>query len=160
MSYDLMVFDKHKRYSTCEEFLEWYNNQMCSMEMVDTNDYRHAISNLQSWFLEMKDIVRPLNGVFAASDEEMDSGDFFEADYCIAKDFIYVAFAWSDAERVFSLVKDMSLKHDVALYDVSGSGDIIYPDGIVKNIQLEVQEDVETDYMREFLQRMKRIGDG
>ena len=154
MSYDLMVLDKHKRYNTSNEFLEWYNNQIESLENIDTNNYRHATSNLQSWFLEMKNIVRPLNGEFAPFDEELDCGDYHEADYCIAKDSIYMAIAWSDVERVFSLVKDMARKHDVALYDVSGSGDVIYPDGTMINIKLEVQEDVETDYMRDFLQKM------
>ena len=156
MSYDLAVLDKHKRFKTEDEFLKWYDQVMEWAEDIDYNDYRNATLSLQSWFLEMKDIVRPMNGEFALPDEEVDSGDFMEADYAIGKEHIYVAFAWSDAERVYPLVKELAKKHDVAFFDVSGSGDLIYPDGTILNIQSEPQDNLETDFMKGFVQKVKK----
>ena len=158
MSYDLAVLDKHKRFNTNDEFdIWWYdglNNDWA--EDIDYNDYRHATPSLQSWFLEMKDIVRPMNGEFAPPEDEIDAGDFKEADYTIGKEHIYVAFAWSDAERVYPLVKELAKKHDVAFFDVSGSGDLIYPDGTILNIPPEPQDDIETDFMKGFAQKVKK----
>ena len=156
MSYDLLVLDKHKRFQLGDEFLAWYDQVMKWDEDIDYNDYRHATPSLQSWFLEMKDIVRPMNGEFAPPDDEIDAGDFLEADYAIGKEHIYVAFAWSDAERVYPLVKELAKKHDVAFFDVSGSGDLIYPDGTILNISPELQDDLETDFMKGFAQKVKK----
>lgn len=156
MSYDLLVLDKRKRFKTGDEFQKWYDQVMEWAEDIDYNDYRNATPSLQSWFLEMKDTVRPMNGEFAPPDEEVDSGDFMEADYAIGKEHIYVAFAWSDAERVYPLVKELSKKHDVAFFDVSGSDDLIYPDGTILNIQSEPQNDLETDFMKGFTQKVKK----
>ena len=131
MSYDLMVLDKHKRFKSHDDFLKWFDQVMDWEEDIDYNDYRHTTPSLQSWFLEMKDLIRPLNGEFAPSEEEVDSGGFLDADYVIDKECIYVAFAWSDAERALRLVKELALKHDVAFYDASGSDEVIYPDGMI-----------------------------
>ena len=156
MSYDVLVLDKHKRFKTGDEFLTWYN-QVTKWDVdIDYNDYRHATPSLQSWFLEMKDIVRPMNGEFAPPDDEFDCGNYKEADYTIEKKYIYVAFAWSDAERVYSLVKELAKKHDVAFFDVSGSGDLIYPDGTILNIPPEPQNDLETDFMKSFAKNVKK----
>ena len=154
MSWDILVLDKHKRFKTGDEFLGWYYQVMKWDEDIDYNDYRHATPSLQSWFLEMKDIARPMNGEFAPPDDEIDSGDYKEADYSIARDCIYVAFAWSDAESVYPLVKELAQKHDVAFFDVSGNGEVIYPDGTVL-IPSESQEDVETDFIKKILQPSK-----
>ena len=156
MSYDVLVLDKHKRFKTSDEFLAWYDQVTKWDEDIDYNDYRHATPSLQSWFLEMKDIVRPMNGEFAPPDDEFDCGDYKEADYTIGKDHIYVAFAWSDAERVYPLVKELAKKHDVAFFDVSGSGDLIYPDGTILNIPPKPQDDLETDFMKGFAEKVKK----
>ncbi|MBR0047946.1 MAG: hypothetical protein IJP74_01330 [Prevotella sp.] len=129
MSYDLMVLDKHKRFKNHNDFVKWFEQEMDWEDDIDYNDYRHTTPSLQSWFLEMKDLIRPMNGEFAPSEEEVDSGDFLDADYVIDRECIYVAFAWSDAERALRLVKELALKHDVAFYDASGSDEVVYPDG-------------------------------
>ena len=155
MSYDLLVLDKHKRFKTGDEFLGWYDQVTKWDEDIDYNDYRHATPSLLSWFLDMKDTVPPMNGEFAPPDDEIDGGGFKEADYSIARDCIYVAFAWSDAERVYTLVKGLAQKHDVAIFDVSGSGDVIYPDGtVLKTMSSKPQDDLETDFMKEFAQKV------
>lgn len=78
MSYDLAVLDKNKRFDTNEEFGIWWYDGLNDdgAEDIDYNDYRHATPSLQSWFLEMKDIVRPMNGEFAPPDDKFDCGDY------------------------------------------------------------------------------------
>ena len=133
MSYDLMVLDKHKRFTDRILFLEWYNELTQWQENIDYNDYKHATPNLQHWFLEMKDIVPPLNGEFAPQDDDLGESRFQEGDYCIAKEAIYVAFAWSDAEKIHPIVEELAKKHDVAFFDISKDC-INYPDGFVLNL--------------------------
>ena len=157
MSYDVLVLDKHKRFKTGDEFLTWYNRVTIWAEDIDYHDYRHATPSLQSWFLEMKDIARPMNGEFAPPDEEVDSGEFMEADYTIGKDHIYVAFAWSDAEHVYPIIEAMSKKHDVAFFEFVGSGDVIYPDGtVLKTMPSKSPEDLETYFMKGFAENVKK----
>ena len=136
-----MVLDKRKRFKDAHDFFQWYDEVMEWADDVDYNDFRHTTPHLQNWFLEMKDIVPPMNGKFAPSIENMGKGEFQEADYAIAKNAIYVAFSWSDAERVFLLVKEMAKKHDVAFYDVGGTGDIVYPDGeVLRTTEQSIQK--------------------
>lgn len=146
MSYDLMVLDKHKRFTSENEFLKWYNAVTEWAEDIDYNDYRHATPNLQKWFLAMKDIVPPLNGEFAPSDEILGNGKFQEGDYCIAEDCIYVGFAWSDAKKVHPIVADLAKKHDVALFDIS-SNKVVYPDGFVLNL---LDEETSPSFWKKF----------
>lgn len=64
MSYDLMVFDKKKRFRAKDDFFAWYNKLIEWSDNIDYNDYRHSTNELQNFFLDMKDIVPPLNGEF------------------------------------------------------------------------------------------------
>ena len=74
MSYDLMVFDKKKRFRAKDDFFTWYNKLIEWSDNIDYNDYRHSTNELQNFFLDMKDIVPPLNGEFSPSDEELGQG--------------------------------------------------------------------------------------
>ena len=133
-----MVLDKHKRFERKEDFLNWYNKVTEWEEDLDYNDYKHATPELQKWFLEMKDIFPPLNGEFAPSDDEVDEGEHYMCDYCIAKDAIYCAFAWSDAEDAYKLSQEKAKEHDVAFFDVE-SYIVYYPDGYVMNLSDETK---------------------
>lgn len=138
MSYDLMVLDKHKRFERKEDFLNWYNKVTEWEDDLDYNDYKHATPELQEWFLDMKDTFPPMNGEFAPSDDEVDEGEHYMCDYCIAKDAIYCAFAWSDAEDAYKLSQEKAKTHDVAFFDVE-SGLVYYPDGYVMNLADETK---------------------
>lgn len=129
MSYDIMVIDRHHRFKNCKEFLSWYENVMQWKDEVEYNDYRHATENVQQWFLEMKDVAKPLNGEFAPTDKELGDGEQPEADYCIGKDFIYVALAFSDVENTCQKAFELAKKYGLAFFDISGTGELYYPDG-------------------------------
>ena len=138
MSYDLMVLDKHKRFERKEDFLNWYNKVTEWEDDLDYNDYKHATHELQEWFLDMKDTFPPLNGELAPSDDEVDEGEHSTCDYAIAKDAIYCAFAWSDAEDAYKLSQEKAKTHDVAFFDVE-SYIVYYPDGYVMNLADETK---------------------
>lgn len=75
MSFDLMVFDRKKRFRSKDDFLAWYYKLIEWSDNIDYNDYRHSTSELQS-FLDMKDIVPPLNGEFSPPNEELGQGEY------------------------------------------------------------------------------------
>lgn len=133
MSYDLMVLDKHKRFERKEDFNDWFEKVTNWEEDLDYNDYKHATHELQEWFLDMKDTFPPMNGEFAPSDDEVDEGEHSTCDYAIAKEAIYCAFAWSDADDAYKLAQENAKKHDVAFYDID-SARVYYPDGYVLNL--------------------------
>ena len=132
MSYDLMVFEKTKAPRTKKEFMEWYEKQT---EWGEDHDYQTiGVSSpaLQSWFMEMKETFPPMNGEYAPSDEAIEADENLESrltDYCIGRDVIYAAFAWSQAEEAYELVRNLAQKHGVGFFDASGDCDIIMPDG-------------------------------
>ena len=133
MSYDLMVLDKRKRFSNKRDFLSWYDTITEWTDDIDYNDYRHATPSLQNWFMAIKDIVPPLNGEFAPADGDLGNGEYQEADYAIATEAIYVAFAWSDAQKVYNLAERLAKQFDVALFDICRNR-VIYPDGFILDV--------------------------
>lgn len=133
MSYDLMVFEKAEAPKTREEFMEWFGKQT---EWGEDHDYQTiSVSSptLQSWFMEMKETFPPMNGEYAPDEEMLDeqkSLEVYLTDYCIGREVIYAAFAWSVAEEAYGLVRKLAQKHGVGFFDVSAAnGDIILPDG-------------------------------
>jgi len=47
MSYDIMVFDRQKKFVDVKEFLNWYDEVTQYEEDIDYNDYHHATKNIQ-----------------------------------------------------------------------------------------------------------------
>lgn len=133
MSYDLMVFETTKAPKTKETFLEWYAKQTKWEEDHDYQSICVSSPALRNWFMEMKETFPPMNGEYAPGVEEIDNDENLElhlADYCIGREVIYVAFAWSIAEEAYEMVCKLAQKHNVGFFDVSASdGDIILPDG-------------------------------
>ncbi len=133
MSYDLMVFEIQSAPKTRESFLKWYEQQAEWEEDHDYDDPKVSSPALQSWFHEMKTIFPVMNGPYALADEEME--DLYEeqgmlSEYCCGEHVIYVAFAWSQAEKAYETMRSLAKKHQVGFFDASGSGsNIILPDG-------------------------------
>ena len=61
MSYDIMIIDHHPRFKNSKDFLTWYDDVTKWDDKVDYNDYSHTTKSLTDWFLEMKEIIPPLN---------------------------------------------------------------------------------------------------
>lgn len=61
--------------------------------------------------------------------EDEDLEGAYESDYCIGKDVIYVAFAWSVAEEAYNKMYELAAKHGVGFFDVSSEeGAILFPE--------------------------------
>jgi hypothetical protein len=89
-----------------------------------------------------------MNGPFAVNSEQDDD---MVSDYCIGKDVIYVAFAWSVTEQAYNAMFKLAKKHGVGFFDVSMvDGDILFPE----NGEMEAlgepevsQKKIEDDYV-------------
>ena len=125
MSYDLMVFRSEAAPKKKEEFMEWYDQQTEWTEDHSYDDPANTSEELRNWFMEMKNSYPPLNGPFALDDTD----NIKHTDYCIGRDVIYAAFAWSEAESAYKLMIELAAKHQVGFFDASGSGDILIPKG-------------------------------
>lgn len=133
MSYDLMVFEKTKASAGKKDFMAWYEKQV---EWNEEHDYMNigvSSAALQNWFMEMKETFPPMNGEYAPDLKLLEENEKLESyltDYCIGRDVIYAAFAWSVADEAYELMRSLARKHNVGFFDVSGEdGDIILPDG-------------------------------
>ena len=111
----------------------WFEKQV---EWGEDHDYAsiHVSSPaLQNWFMEMKETFPPMNGEYAPDPELLDEDENLEShtvDYCIGRDVIYAAFAWSAAEEAYELMRELAEKHGVGFFNVSAdNGEIILPDG-------------------------------
>ncbi len=128
MSYDLMVFNPRVAPQSERAFLEWYDEQITWSEPHNYVDPIVTTDQLKNWFNELIEEFPALNGPCSPqSIEELESE--FTTDYAIGRDVIYAAFRWSVAEKAYSTMLELAEKHQVGFYDVSGSGDILFPNG-------------------------------
>lgn len=93
------------------------------------NDYRICTPRLQGLFLELKNMVPPLNGEFAPADNKVDTGKYLNAEYIFGKDVIWMELAYSDVQNVIGEVMSIAKKHKVALYDIDGKR-VFLPSGM------------------------------
>jgi hypothetical protein len=133
MSYDLMVFEKTKAPANKAEFMAWYKELTKWGEEHSYDDISVSSPALRNWYADMLKSFPAMNGPDAVSDEELDADEDLESrvsDYSVARDAIYVAFAWSQADNAYHTMRNLAKKHGVGFFDVSGKeGDIILPDG-------------------------------
>ena len=97
-----------------------------------SNDYHIGTPRLQSLFLELKDVIHPLNGKFAVADDKVDTGKYLDAEYVFGKDVIWMELASSDVQNVIGELMAVARKHKVALYDIDGE-QVMFPNGMVIN---------------------------
>lgn len=159
MGYYIMVIDSELRFKNSREFLNWYETALKYEDDINYDDYRHATDRIQQWFMEMKEIARPMNGEFAPPEEECDCGEFKEVDYSIGKDFIYADIAYSDAEALAPLASEMATKYGLTFFDVSGTSQVFFPDGRILHITEEAcaKEAYEEEATAEYKRRNKRL---
>lgn len=147
MGYNIMLIDRKERFKNCLEFDKWYNKTTEWKENVDYNDYCHATKNLQSFYLEIIGVIKPMNGKYAPSIEEQNNTDIIIADYCISKEAIYMDIAYSDITNVFDNIVSLAKKHNLALFDISSNCILIYNDGSYMQINEKqiLKEKIESE---------------
>ena len=97
-----------------------------------SNDYQISTPRLQGLFLELKDIIHPLNGEFAMADNMVDTGKYLDAEYVFGKDVVWMELAYSDVQNVIGEVAAIARKHKVALYDIDGKR-VFLSNGLIVN---------------------------
>ena len=140
MSYDLMVFNPKIAPQSETKFLEWYDEQVEWSEPHNYVDPIVTTTELHNWFKEIIQEFPALNGPYSPLDVD-DLESEFVTDYTIVRDVVYASFRWSVAEKAYPAVLELAQKYQVGFYDVSGSGDILFPnsngdlDSILKRLQ-------------------------
>ena len=104
------------------------------LEYADGKNYKVSSQRLQSFFLELKDIVRPLSGEFAAIEDDCDSGTYYASDYGFSQDAIWIELTFSDVYEgnVLSEIYSIARKHGLTFFDVD-SRKVVWPNGVVRN---------------------------
>jgi hypothetical protein len=124
LSYDLMVFDAKVAPHDRKAFMAWHDKQLELQGSDGCNDPELPTPALRSWFREIIEVYRPMNGPLASGDLD----DPKVTDYCLGRSVIYAAFAWSEAKAAHKFVKELAAKHGVGFFDVSSDdGDIWLP---------------------------------
>ena len=127
MSYDIMIIDRHPRFKDSKEFLEWCDDVTEWKEDLDYDDCEHATPRLKEWYMKMKDIVKPINGKYALSVEEINR--CLDADYAIAREGIMMAMGYSEADKICEIAFKLAKEYGLSYYDITGSNELYYPDG-------------------------------
>lgn len=127
MSYDLMVFEASAAPRGRAEFEVWYSAQTEWTEPHDYSDPNVTSPALRKWYEAITQTFPNMNSSELA-EEDFDSAH--PSDYSIGKNVIYVAFAWTQAENAYSLVRQLAVECAVGFYDVSddqGGQEIYFP---------------------------------
>lgn len=130
MGYLVAIVDAKKKL-----FYKSYEKRYDGMlEYADGQNYKVSSQRLQSFFFELKDIVRPLNGEFAATEDELDSGTYYASDYGFSQDAIWIELTFSDVyeRNVLTEVYSIARKHGLTYYDVDGQK-VVWPNGIIRD---------------------------
>ena len=130
MGYLVAIVDAKKKL-----FYKSYKKRYDGMlEYADGQNYKVSSQRLQSFFLELKDIVRPLSGEFAATENELDSGKYYASDYGFSQDAIWIELTFSDVYEgnVLSEIYSIARKHGLTFFDVD-SRKVVWPNGVVRD---------------------------
>jgi hypothetical protein len=121
MSYDLMVFDPEEAPRDRKHFIDWYHRTTEWNEGHDYSDPNATTLALREWYADIRKLFPNMNGPGSPTDAELmiPSVEDRLADYTFAHHAIYATFAWSEAENVYPLVRELAVKHGVGLFDAS-----------------------------------------
>ena len=131
MSYDLMVFDAAVAPRVGEAFMDWYDTQAQWGEGHSYDNSSVTTAELRAWYDDMRRTFPAMNGPDSVlqglpADSPL-CDDPRVTDYCIGRQVIYCAFAWSIAEEAREAVVRLAEKHEVGFFDASGDGRIVFP---------------------------------
>jgi hypothetical protein len=130
MGYLVAIVDTKKKLSY-KSYKKRYDG---ILEYADGQNYKVSSQRLQSFFLELKDIVRPLNGEFAANEDECDSGTYYASDYGFSQDAIWIELTFPDVyeRNILSEIYSIARKHGLTFFDVD-SRKVVWPNGVIRN---------------------------
>jgi hypothetical protein len=115
MSYDLLVFEPSAAPRDRASFLAWWSAQSEWSEEHGYDNPSVCSTALQAWYKEITQSFPNLNGPDVADDEVGNT----HTDYSLGRGVIYAGFAWTEAENVYPLVRELAVKHSVGFFDAS-----------------------------------------
>ena len=118
-----MVFNPADALRDRKHFLEWYERTTEWSEGHSYDDPATTTLNLRAWFDQIRLTYPPMNGPLASKDYD----NLRVTDYSIGHHAIYAAFAWSQAEEAYPLVRQLAVEHAVGFFDASGNGEVHFP---------------------------------
>lgn len=139
MSYDILICDPTTVPTTNPtDFLNWYDNATQYNEDRDYNTTEGTTHTLTAFFDDIRKHYPPMNGPYAIDEDELD--DYFAhspepvfddviTDYTIGTNFIYAAFAWSQADKAKQLAHTLATHHGLVFVDISETTTLHHPDG-------------------------------
>ena len=135
MSYDLAVFEPRDELRYRKAFDEWYDRTTDWEKNFNYYNPENVTGPLRLWLTEFTKAFPPLNGPMAPPIEQLTAG-IRTADHNVARDLIYIAFSWSDAELAYRTCFDLAKRFRVAFLDASGDeGAVWFP---TENGSLEI----------------------
>lgn len=111
MSYYLLAFDPAA--VTDADFPVWWGTESAWEGSHDYNSPDAANPRVRAFFDELIETFPPMNGPLAAADDYEPADRV--TDYSIAPDFVYAAFAWSEADAAGDLFVELCKKHGLAV---------------------------------------------
>jgi hypothetical protein len=127
MSYDLMVFEPSAAPREREQFESWYRTQTEWAEPHGYDNPSVTSSALRKWYEAITQTYPNMNSP-ELGDEDFTTSS--PSDYSIGTNVIYAAFAWTEADNAYALMRQLAVEHGVGFYDVSddqGNQEIYFP---------------------------------
>ncbi len=146
MSYDLLVSDADAAPRRRDDFIAWFHAQAEWSESHSYDDPAVTTPQLAAWYDEIRSNFPNMNGP-GSSDDNVDNMKC--TDYSIGHHVIYAAFAWSEAENAYPVVRNLAIKHGVGFYDVSGDegdGEIMFPGDALRPASQGAWRQVAADF--------------
>lgn len=141
MSFDLLVFDPNKVPKTADDVSTWFASLTKWDSQTNYDNLGRTTPRFQNFFQELASDFPALNPIEepkqsvhwlqkftkgwrarAARNTILDADDFDEAcltEYTIARDAIYLSFAWSVSEKALRITVDTAIKANVGFWHVS-----------------------------------------
>lgn len=122
-----MVFDPAAAPRDRTAFLTWFEQQTEWSEGHSYDDPAVTSENLATWYAAMRRAFPNMIGP-DAYDIDADDENPRVTDYSIGKSVIYAAFAWSQTEAAYAVMRRLAAEHRVGFFNVSATeGEIWFP---------------------------------
>ena len=129
MDYNIIIFDKNLKYQSALDARQQLLKLFRDFSEEGCSDYHCTSQELQEWFLDMKDIVRPSKGEFALSGDQLGTTAFHAGEYRFCDKAIWLTLDKSDGQQLYDTITNLAQRHDVAYWAADGTGAVFYPDG-------------------------------
>lgn len=126
MSYDVMVIDPATvPTAPYVDFHQWYDK---ATEWAEPRNYSSTAGSSEPITAFYNTIIEKFPDMNGEWDDSLED-ETYMTDYSIGSDHIYMGFAWSKVEEAEPLCISLAHQLGLAFVDVSGTGDILMPDG-------------------------------